>query len=113
MQLLVGVDGLGCIKQVFHELAAQIHIHLLKGAFAVHEPLEMLVYVLPLDILAVSQSFEIGKEIALHLGLVKEAVVLVEDGFVTPVAEYLCLLHHACVEVPFLLVCRFGEDVNS
>lgn len=32
----------------------------------------MLVYVLPLDILAVSQSFEIGKEIALHLGLVKK-----------------------------------------
>ena len=58
MQLLVGVDGLGCIKQVFHELSAQIHIHLLKCAFAVHEPLEMLVYVLPLDILAVSQSFD-------------------------------------------------------
>jgi hypothetical protein len=113
VQLLVGVDGLGCIKQVFHELAAQIHIHLLKGAFAVHEPLEMLVYVLPLDILAVSQSFEIGKEIALHLGLVKKAVVFIENGFVALVAQDDRFLHHACVEVPFLLVCRFGEDVNS
>ncbi len=108
MQLLVGVDGLGCIKQVFHELAAQIHIHLLKGAFAVHEPLEMLVYVLPLDILAVSQSFEIGKEIALHLGLVKKAVVFIENGFVALVAQDDRFLHHACVEVPFLLVCRFA-----
>ena len=65
MQLLVGVDGLGCIKQVFQELAAQIHIHLLKGAFAVHEPLE----------------------IALHLGLVKKAVVFIENGFVALVAQ--------------------------
>ena len=32
MQLLVGVYGLGCIKQVFHELAAQVHIHFFKGA---------------------------------------------------------------------------------
>jgi integrase len=101
VQLLVGVDGLGCIKQVFHELAAQIHIHLLKGAFAVHEPLEMLVYVLPLDILAVSQSFEIGKEIALHLGLVKKAVVFIENGFVALVAQEV-------LKKAFLFACLTG-----
>ena len=113
MQLLVGVDGLRGVKQILHELAAQVHIHLLKGAFAVHEPLEVFVNVLPLDILTVSQSFEIGKEIALHLGLVKKAVVFIENGFVALVAQDDRFLHHACVEVPFLLVCRFGEDVNS
>ena len=50
MQLLAGVYGLWGVKQIFHELAAQIHVHLLKGAFAVHEPLEMFIDVLPLDI---------------------------------------------------------------
>ena len=95
MQLLVGVDGLRGVKQILHELAAQVHIHLFKGAFAVHEPLEVFVNVLPLDILTVSQSFEIGKEIALHLGLVKKAVVFIENGFVALVAQY-------CV--PFLIL---------
>ena len=47
----------------------------------------MFVNVLPLDILTVSQSFEIGKEIALHLGLVKKAVVFIENGFVALVAQ--------------------------
>jgi hypothetical protein len=58
MQLLVGVYGLGSIKQVLHKLAAQVHIHLLKGAFAVHKPFEVLVDVLPLDIPSVRQSLK-------------------------------------------------------
>ena len=37
--------------------------------------------------LVVSQSFEIGKEIALHLGLVKKAVVFIENGFVALVVS--------------------------
>ena len=113
MQLLVGVYGLWCVKQVFHELAAQVHVHLLKGAFAVYKPLKVLIDVLPLDILLVCQFLKVGEEIPFHLGFVKEAVVLVKDGFVTPVAEYLRLFHHACVEVTLLLVGRFGENVNS
>ena len=112
MQLLAGVYGLWGVKQIFHELAAQIHVHLLKGAFAVHEPLEMFIDVLPLDILPVCQPLEVGEEIALHLGFVKEAVVLVEDGFITPITQYLRFFHHACVEITLLLVGRFGEDVN-
>ena len=72
----------------------------------------MLVNVLPLDVFTVCQALEVGKEIAFHLGLVKEAVVLVEDGFITLVAQDSCFLHHACVEIPFLLVGRFYEDVN-
>jgi hypothetical protein len=65
MQLLVGVYGLGSIKQVLHKLAAQVHIHLLKGAFAVHKPFEVLVDVLPLDIPSCPPVLEVGKEIAL------------------------------------------------
>ena len=83
MQLLIGVDSLRRTQQVLHELAAQVHIHLLKGTFAVHKPFKVLVNVLPLDVFTVCQALEIGKEIAFHLGLVKEAVVLVEDGFIT------------------------------
>ena len=113
MQFLVGVYGLGCVKQVFHELAAQVHVHLLKGTFAVHEPLEVLVNVLPLDILPLCQLLEVGEEIPFHPGFVKEAVIFVEDGFVTPVAKYLRLFHHACVEVTLLLIGGFGENVNS
>ena len=73
----------------------------------------MLIDVLPLDILPICQFLEVGEEIPFHLGFVKEAVVLVEDGFVTSVTEYLRLFHHACVEVTLLLVGRFGENVNS
>ena len=113
MQLLVGVYGLGSVQQVLHELAAQVHIHLFKGTFAAHEPLEVLVDVLPLDIPPVCQFLEVGEEISFHLSLVKETVVLVEDGFVTPVAEYLRLLHHACVEITLLLVGGFGKNVNT
>ena len=113
MQLLVGVYGLGGVQQVFHELAAQVHVHLFKGAFAVYKTLKVLIDVLPLDILPVCQFLEVGEKIPFHLGFVKEAVVLVEDGFITSVAKYLRLFHHACVEVTLLLVGRFGEDVNS
>ena len=112
MQFLIGVYGLRCVKQVFHELAAQVHVHLFKGAFAVYKPLEVLVNVLPLDILPLCQPLEVGEEIAFHLGFVKEAVVFVEDGFITPVAKNLRLFHHACVEVTLLLVGGFGKDVN-
>ena len=113
MQLLVGMYGLGSVQQVLHELAAQVHVHLFKGAFAIYKPFKVFVDVLPLDIPSVCQFLEVGEEIPFHPGLVKEAVVLVEDGFVTPVAEYLCLLHHACVEVTLLLVGRFGKNVNT
>lgn len=113
MQLLVGVYGLGSVQQVLHELAAQVHIHLFKGTFTAHEPFEVLVDVLPLAIPPVCQFLEIGEEIPFHPGLVKETVVLVEDGFVTPIAEYLRLLHHACVEITLLLVGRLGKNVNT
>ena len=89
----------GAVKQIFHELA-------------VHEPLEMFIDVLPRDIFPVCHPLEVGKEIAFHLGFVKEAVVLVEDGLITPVTQYLRFFHHACVEIAFLLVGRFGEDIN-
>ena len=112
MQLLVGMYGLRSTKQILHELAAQVHVHFLKGASAVHKPLEMFIDVSPLDILPVCQFLEVSEEIAFHLGLVKETVVLVEDGFVTPVTQYLRFFHHACVEITLLLVGRFGEDVN-
>jgi len=113
MQFSVGVYGLGSIKQILHEFAAQVHIHLLKGASAVHKPFEVLVNVLPLGVFPVSQLLEVGKEIAFHPRLVKETVVLVEDGFVALVTQYLRFLHHACVEIPLLLVGRLGEEVDA
>ena len=66
-----------------------LRFHLLKGTFAVHEPLEMFIDVLPRDIFPVCHPLEVGKEIAFHLGFVKEAVVLVEDGRITLVTQYL------------------------
>ena len=108
MQFSVGVYGLGSIKQILHEFAAQVHIHLLKGAFAVHKPFEVLVDVLPFGVFPVSQLLEVGKEIAFHLRLVKETVVLV-----ALVTQYLRFLHHACVEIPLLLVGRLGEEVDA
>ena len=112
MQLLVGMYRLRSSKQILHELAAQVHVHFLKGTFAVHKPLEMFIDVSPLDILPVCQCLEVGKEIAFQPGFVKETVVLIEDGFVTPVTQYLRFFHHACVEITLLLVGRFGEDVD-
>ena len=50
MQLLVGMYGLGSVQQVLHELAAQVHVHLFKGAFAIYKPFKVFVDVLPLDI---------------------------------------------------------------
>ena len=41
---------------------------------------DRLIDVLPLDILPVCQFLEVGEKIPFHLGFVKEAVVLVEDG---------------------------------
>ena len=73
----------------------------------------MLVNVLPLGVFPVCQLLEVGKEIAFHPRLVKEAVVLVEDGFVALVTQYLRLLHHACVEITLMLVGRLGENVNT
>ena len=73
----------------------------------------MLVNVLPLDVLFVCQFFEVGKEIAFHPVLVKESVVLVEDGFIALVTQDSSLLHHACVEVLLLLIGRLGKDVDA
>lgn len=112
MQLLSGMNGLWGIKQILHELTTQVHIHFFEGAFAVHETFEVFIYMLPLDVFPVCQFLEVGEEITFHFSLVKEAVVLVEDSFITPVTQYFRLFHHACIEITLLLVGRSGEDVN-
>ena len=113
MQFPIGVDGLRGIKQILHELTAQINIHFIKSTFTVYKAFKMFVNVLPLDVLSVCQIFEVGKEITFHPVLVKESMILIEDGFIALVTQDGCLLHHACVEVLFLLVGRLGKDVDA
>ena len=113
MQFPIGVDGLRGIKQILHELTTQIDIHFIKGAFTVYKAFKVLVNVLPLDVLSVCQLFEVGKEIAFHPVLVKESMILIEDGFIALVTQDGCLLHHACVEVLLLLVGWLGKDIDA
>ena len=112
MQLLVGVDGLGALSRYSMNLRHKST----STSSKVHLPFtnrwKCFIDVLPLDILPVCQSFEIGKEIALHLGLVK-AVVLVENGFVTPGCAGSPLFHHACVEITLLLVWQVWRRCKS
>ena len=81
----------GGVQQVFHELAAQVHVHLLKGAFAVYKPLKVLIDVLPLDIPPVCQFLEVGEEIPFILALSKKPLFSLKMASATPVAEYLRL----------------------
>ena len=78
MQLSVLMQSLWCCKQILTKSVAQVHVNLSKGTLALREGTEVHIDVLPLGVLLVRQSLEVGKEIAFHLLLVEEIVTLVD-----------------------------------
>ena len=107
------MDGLRSIQQVLTELVAQIHIDFIKAALVITESCEMLIDVLPLAVLLVCFLLEVGKEVALHLLLVKEVIPFIDYGLITAAAKGFCLLSHTVVVVTFTLVLRLGIDIDA
>ena len=78
MQLSVLMQSLWCCQQILTKSVAQVHVYLPEGTLALREGTEVHIDVLPLGVLLVRQSLEVGKEIAFHLLLVEEIVTLVD-----------------------------------
>ena len=69
--------------------------------------------VLPLGVLLVCQSLEVGKEIAFHLLLVEEIVTLVDDSLEAMAAYRLGSCRKVEVVLLLRLVLRLGLDVDA
>ena len=80
MQFSVLMQSLWCCKQILAESVAQVHVYLPKGTLALREGTKVHIDVLPLGVLLVRQSLEVGEEISFHLLLVEEIVTLVDDS---------------------------------
>ena len=93
------VDGLRSSQQILTELVAQVNAYFVKSALVVAETGKVLIDVLPLAVLLVCLLLEVGKEIALHLFLVKEVVPLIDYGLIATATEGFCLLTHTVVVV--------------
>ena len=72
------MQSLWCCQQILTKSVAQVHVYLPEGTLALREGTEVHIDVLPLGVLLVRQSLEVGKEIAFHLLLVEEIVTLVD-----------------------------------
>ena len=80
MQLSVFMQSLWCCQQILTKSVAQVHVYLPECTLALREGTEVHIDVLPLGVLLVCQSLEVGEEIAFHLLLVEEIVTLVDDS---------------------------------
>ena len=74
------VLSLWCCQQILTKSVAQVHVYLPKGTLALREGAKVHIDVLPLGVLLVWQSLEVGKEISFHLLLIEEVVTLVDDS---------------------------------
>ena len=92
---------------------AQVHGYLHKGTLALREGTKVHIDVLPLGVLLVRQSLEVGKEIAFYLLLVKEIVTLVDDSLEATAAYRLGYCRKVKVVLLFHLVLRLGIDVDA
>ena len=80
MQFSVLMQSLWCCKQILTKSVAQVHFYFTEGTLALREGTKVHIDVLPLGVLLVCQSLEVGKKIAFHLLLVEEIVTLVDDS---------------------------------
>ena len=113
MQFSVFVQSLRCCQKIFTEPVAQVHVYLPEGTLALREGTEVHIDVLPLGVLLVCQSLEVGKEIAFHLLLVEEIVTLVDDSLEATAAYRLGSGRKVEVILLFRLVLRLGIDVDA
>ena len=92
---------------------AQVHGYLPKGTLALREGTKVHIDVLPLGVLLVRQSLEVGKEIAFYLLLVEEIVTLVDDSLEATAAYRLGSCRKVKVVLLFHLVLWLGVDVDA
>ena len=107
------MQSLWCYQQILTKSVAQVHVYLPKGALAFHEPLKVLVHVLPLGVLLFCLLLEVGKEVPLLLFFVKEVITLIDDTLKATATNGFCLLRHVVVVVTLTLVLRLGVDVDA
>ena len=113
MQLLFSAVYLWRCLQILHESDAEVNVNLSECALAFHEPLEVLVHVLPLGVLLFCLLLEVGKEVPLLLFFVKEIVSLIDDTLKSTATDGFCLLRHVVVVVTLTLVLRLGVYVDA
>ena len=113
MQLSVLMQSLWCCQQILPKSVAQVHVYLLEGTLTLLEGTKVHIDVLPLGVLLVCQSLEVGKKISLHLLLVEEVVTLVDDSLEATAAYRLGSCRKVEVVLLFRLVLRLGIDVDA
>ena len=113
MQLSVLMQSLWCCQQILTKSVAQVHVYLTEGTLALREGTKVHIDVLPLGILLVCQSLEVGEEISFHLLLVEEIITLVDDSLEATAAYRLGSCRKIEVVLMFHLVLRLGIDVDA
>ena len=107
------MQSLWCCQQILTKSVAQVHVYLPKGTLALRKGTKVHIDVLPLRVLLVCQSLEVGKEISLHLLLIEEIVTLVDDRLEATAAYRLGSCRKVEVVLLFHLVFRLGIDVDA
>ena len=113
MQLSVLMQSLWCCQQILTKSVAQVHVYLTEGTLALREGTKVHIDVLPLGVLLVCQSLEVGEEISFHLLLVEEIITLVDDSLEATAAYRLGSCRKVEVVLLFRLVLRLGIDVDA
>ena len=101
-----------CVKQVFPELVAQVHIYFFESAFAVNEVVEVLIDKSPFLVVLAELLPVILQKVCFVLAFVEEIVPFIYDGFKPPAPDCFGLFRHGSVEVAFMLILGIGIDVN-
>lgn len=107
------MQSLWCCQQILPKSVAQVHVYLPEGTLALREGTKVHINVLPLGVLLVCQSLEVGKEISLHPLLIEEVVTLVDDSLEATAAYRLGSCRKVEVVLLFRLVLRLGIDVDA
>ena len=107
------MQSLRCCQQILTKSVTQVHVYFPEGTLVLCEDAEVHIDVLPLGVLLVCQSLEVGEEIAFHLLLVEEIVTLVDDSLEATAAYRLGSCRKIEVVLMFHLVLRLGIDVDA
>ena len=107
------MQSLWCYQQILTKSVAQVHVYLTEGTLALREGTKVHIDVLPLGVLLVCQSLEVGEEISFHLLLVEEIITLVDDSLEATAAYRLGSCRKVEVLLLFHLVFRLGIDVDA
>lgn len=80
---------------------------------ALHENAEVLVHDVPFLVLPSTLLLIVSKEIALHLLMVKEVKLLIDERCDTHTTDGLGPLNHGTVELSFGIILWFGKNVDA